>query len=89
MAGIVVKDKSTTGEDVERIKGLLTTEQVAKVFGKTVLTVLTWRKEEGLPYVVIPGEDRHTIRFRVKRVRAWADKQGRQYDADMLSRFER
>jgi hypothetical protein len=61
-------------ETVEELKGLMTTAQVADLFGKSPLTITLWRKEKGLPYVRIPGDGRDTIRFHEGRVKKWAKK---------------
>lgn len=56
----------------EVLDGFLTTAEVCKGFCVGELTILNWRKRRGLPYVVMRGSGRDTIRFREERVREWA-----------------
>lgn len=68
-------DRTSSGKfekDVETLHDLITTEQCARLFKRTPLTVHIWRKDRGLPFVRIPGSGRDPIRFRIKRVVAWA-----------------
>lgn len=55
---------------------LLTTQDLVEMFGRTELTISNWREQFGLPYVVIPGNERDAIRFRENKVRKWAERQG-------------
>ena len=43
-----------------------------KLFGKSSITLELWRKNKGLPFVVIPGDGRPAIRFVLADVLAWA-----------------
>lgn len=58
---------------------MVTTTFLCRMFSRTALTILHWRTHEGLPFVRIKGDGRDTIRFELKRVRAWADRNGKEY----------
>jgi hypothetical protein len=64
-------------EQVETLTDLMTEQQVARMFNRSPLTVRVWRKQNGMPYVLIPGDVRHGLRFRYKRLMAWAEATGR------------
>ena len=58
--------------NAEVLTGLITIQEVCRIFGKTRLTVKQWRDVRGLPYVLIPGDGRDDVRYRRKDVLAWA-----------------
>jgi hypothetical protein len=62
---------------VKRIDGLLTITGVARLFSRSALTILQWRTYNGLPYVVLPGDERPSIRYELDEVRAWARREGK------------
>ena len=53
---------------------LMTTPQVARLFGKSQLTILNWRRRRGLPTILIKGDLSHATRYDRKAVLAWAKK---------------
>ncbi len=55
---------------------LLTVPDLTRMFGVTPMTIHNWRKDRGLPAVVIPGYARPTIRFQLPAVIAWARREG-------------
>lgn len=58
----------------EVLDGLLTTSDVCRVFGRSYQTVRKWRVRRSMPYVVVPGTGRDTIRYRREDVDEWARK---------------
>jgi hypothetical protein len=54
----------------------LTVADVARMLGRTAQTVYLWKKNKSLPYILIGGGERATIRFRKASVLAWARKNG-------------
>ena len=57
------------------LKGLLTQGVICEIFSITITTLKKWRSERGIPYCVIQGDALDTIRFKPRRVAAWARKQ--------------
>lgn len=55
-----------------RLAGLWTIRDVAKAFGKTPMTINTWRREKEFPSVDVPGDKRPAVRFIPADVIAWA-----------------
>lgn len=53
---------------------LISTHEVAKACGVSEQTIDIWRNRKGLPYVVIAGSKRKTVRYREARVRAWCER---------------
>lgn len=51
---------------------LMTTKEVAEIFGVSLLTIYTWRCEKDLPFIRIGGGGIPVIRFDPKQVREWA-----------------
>lgn len=60
------------------LRGLVTTARLVQLFGKSELTVREWMFNHGLPYVVVPGDERDSIRFRLAEVRKWARDNGKE-----------
>ena len=62
--------------EVVQLEGLLTTSQLKNRFQKGTMTIFTWRKDKGLPFIeLLTGEDgKNPIRFREKDVVKWAKK---------------
>lgn len=52
----------------------MTTTDVCRLFDRSPLTIANWRKYNGLPYVVIKGTGRDTIRFKRDEVIRWAQR---------------
>lgn len=65
------------------VEGLLTIRDLERILGRTELTIQHYRRSEGLPCIVIPGDARPTVRFRRSEVLAWARERGKEvYLAD-------
>lgn len=60
----------------EVLRGLSTVSEISEMLGVSRITIHTWRKYRGLPYVVIPGDTKNAIRFRKKDVLEWAREKG-------------
>lgn len=60
----------------ETLDDLLTIRKVARLFRVIPLTVRNWRAR-GCPSVVIPGDERYAVRFRLRQVVEWRLKNGR------------
>lgn len=58
----------------ETRKDLVTTGYLLRLFDRAEPTLYLWRRERGLPYIVIPGDDRPVIRYDLRKVIAWAKK---------------
>lgn len=59
------------------MKNLVTTHQLARMFRRAPITVMLWKRNEGLPYVSIPGDNRPAIRYDMDQVTAWANRTGK------------
>jgi len=57
---------------VAELGKLCTVEDMCRMFRRTKLTILAWRAKEGMPYIAIPGNKRHIVRFDLEAVRRWA-----------------
>lgn len=57
---------------------LLTTSDVCHMFNRSEMTIWLWRKNLNMPYIVIPGTERQTIRYDKDEVTTWAKKQGKE-----------
>lgn len=66
----------------------LTSGDLARLFARTPLTILNWRRGESLPYVVIPGEGRDSIRYDLAAVVRWAERNGKALQADVLKELK-
>jgi phage terminase Nu1 subunit (DNA packaging protein) len=53
-----------------KLKGLVTTQHLARKYNVTSMTIDHWRKR-GMPAVVIDGTRRDTIRFVPDEVSSW------------------
>lgn len=54
-------------------------KELAELFGVHTQTILYWRKYKNLPWYEIPREEfgtRKCVRFKMKKVRAWAFENG-------------
>lgn len=69
----------TNPGQVEVIGGFLTSQDLIDSFGIADLTLIAWRKEQDLPYVLIPGRKRGAIRYRRPRVIKWAKQHGKTF----------
>lgn len=58
------------------LESLWTTQDVARVFRVTPMTIHLWRQNRGMPAIVIPGEGRPAVRFREDDVCEWARSHG-------------
>lgn len=63
----------TSKERYRILDNLLTEEDLSRLFRRSKLTIMLWRKD-GLPYVRIKGSHRDTIRFERTEVMVWARK---------------
>lgn len=61
-----------TPEACEVLNDLVTEQYVMRLFRVSKPSIYNWRRLYGMPFVEIPGDDRPSIRFRLKAVRAWA-----------------
>jgi hypothetical protein len=61
-----------------RYADLLTSDQVAALYGVTIPALYLWRQRLGMPYVRIPGYRRDSIRFRLADVLKWGVRNGKQ-----------
>ncbi len=71
------------------LENLLTTNDLCNLFRRSLMTILIWRKNKGLPYIRIPGSKRDTIRFDQEAVLEWAQRTGRRiypYESNPKSR---
>jgi len=68
---------TTTSNLQARLASLMTTRDVADMFGVTSMTVHLWRMNRGLPVIVIPGDTRPAIRYDRADVVSWAAAQER------------
>lgn len=59
------------------LEGLLTTIDVAQLFGVTIQTVHQWRRDKDLPSICIPGSVRVATRYSRAEVARWAQRTGR------------
>lgn len=71
--------------DYQYFSGLLTTDDLCKMFGRGSLTIYLWRRKHGLPTVRLPGGKKPPVRFDADAVRAWAIRTGHK----MVVRSER
>jgi hypothetical protein len=51
---------------------LWTTQDLCRLFGKTPMTIFSWRHAKDLPTIIIPGGFKRTVRFVPKDVLTWA-----------------
>ena len=56
----------------QQLSELWTVNDICARYGVTKMTVFLWRRDRGLPAVVIEGEKRPSIRFVPDDVKAWA-----------------
>ena len=63
----------------QRLDGLLTTEEVAKRFNRSVMTISLWRRQRGLPAIEIPIGRRILTRFIGPDVAYWARRNNEMY----------
>lgn len=73
-----------TVENCEVLDDLLPMADVCRAFNRSELTILHWRQRKGMPYVLITGSQRPTIRFRLSAVEAWAKKWGFKFSKRLL-----
>lgn len=57
---------------------LWTTQDVMRVFRRSEMTINIWRREHGMPYFLIPSDQRPAIRYDSDLVREWADNKGKE-----------
>lgn len=58
---------------IEVLADFVTAAHLRELFRVSEQTIALWRKHKGLPYVVVPGDKRGSIHFRLERVRRWAE----------------
>ena len=64
--------------DVVDLNRLLTTRDMCRMFARdSEMTIQLWRKNDGMPFKLIPGEARANVRFVFEDVEAWAKKRGK------------
>lgn len=78
--------KQTNTRVFKILTGYLTATEVAKLFDRSVLTVMAWRDHKGLPYVIIPAE-RACIRFELSDMVAWANANKQPYNQAVYAEF--
>jgi hypothetical protein len=61
---------------------LLTTRDLVDAFGTTEVTIYKWRQIRGLPFIILPGRSRDSIRFVKTDVEAWANQLDLKIDFD-------
>lgn len=66
---------------------LLESQEVEALFGRKWLTLLNWRKERGMPYVLVPTQGKRVVRYRLNPVLAWARKEKITVDEQRLERI--
>lgn len=59
-------------DNCRQLVGLRTTNQLCAVFNRSWQTINHWRKFEGLPYILVPGDIRPSIRYDWAEVQTWA-----------------
>lgn len=65
-------DRPPVPESCEVRTDFVTTGYLMRLFGRAEPTLYLWRRERGLPYVLIPGDDRAVVRYDLRKVLAWA-----------------
>ena len=55
---------------------LLTIKKLCKMFRVSEMTVYTWKRYRGLPFISVPSDARPAIRFLPQEVAAWAKREG-------------
>lgn len=68
------------------LNGYVDTAYLCRLFKRSSLTIGLWRKHEGLPYILLPGDARDAIRFVRTDVVAWAKRTG--HDVYLVPRTE-
>lgn len=81
--------KISSAELQKHINELLTTLALSRMFQVTEMTILTWRRHRGLPFIVIPSEGRDAIRYRTDDVKLWAKREGLQLTVPTRYKRER
>ena len=75
--------------EVAEVLNLVSQRQLVDLFGKTTLTITTWRQKFGLPYVRVKGETNDSIRYRLEQVIAWARENKRHMDPEVLKQLRK
>lgn len=65
-------------ENVTVYTNLATISTLCTLFRRSELTVLSWRRHKGLPYVRIPGDSRDSVRYDLDAVKEWAVQSGKE-----------
>ena len=60
---------------VEYMTDFATDKDICQFFRKTTVTIREWRESRGLPFVVIPGDGKNLIRYRLELVIPWATRE--------------
>lgn len=58
---------------------LMTSNQTARAFKVSEMTIRAWRLSKGLPALVITGEQRPTVRFDPVMLKNWAAQNGKAF----------
>lgn len=66
---------TTTKELQKSVSKCWTVQHLEKLFGCTSMTIHNWRRDRGLPAVVIPGDGRPALRFVPIDVIDWAKRE--------------
>jgi len=56
------------------LNDLLTTRDLTRMFKKTSMTISLWRRQRGMPAIVLQFGRRNVIRFVARDVQEWARK---------------
>lgn len=57
----------------------MTIKEVAAGFGVTDVTVHRWRERDQLPFYSLAGNSRHSVRFALEDIQAWAESRNRPF----------
>ena len=66
------------------LEGYVTTKFLCRLFDRSELTIIYWRRDNGLPYIEIPSDARPTVRFVLKEVLKWGKRNKKQMDLSLI-----
>jgi len=72
-------------ENITVLSSFMTGNQMRRLFGRTAMTLYIWRRDKGLPYILIPGEGKPSIRFDLDAVLSWAVLLNVEYSEEVLN----
>jgi hypothetical protein len=64
-------------EAISLVSNMWTDADIVRVFNVTANTVIVWRRERGLPFKVIQGDQRPMIRYVPSEVIRWGKRNGK------------